>query len=376
MMRKPIPFCTAALMMLAACGDDSKKPPEPAYAETSELKIFNWQSYLAPETLTDFEKRYNVRVRYNHFNTDNELDEAIGSNELDYDLIAPSNNLILNHIRTDTYRKIDKSLIPNYKYINPQILSFIAKADPNNEHVVPFFWGVTTFAINTEQVKKTLGTQYLPFKQWDMVFNPKYTEKLKSCGIVYLDNPTDMFPLALNYLGKNPNSRHNKDLQEATDLMKRNRPHVQDFLAQTAADTLAEGKACIVVGYAGDLHMVQKRAQKNGVGELKVMMPAEGVGIWVDSFAIPANAQNVLNAHRYINYALEPEIAAKNGNFAATAPTSMPAKELMSKEYQNLRTIFPNDEDLYNSFIMAPVTPQKFIYITEKWQEIKDSPPQ
>ena len=100
-------------------------------------------------------------------------------------------------------------------------------------------------------------------------------------------------------------------------------------------------------------------------------MPKEGVGIWVDSFAIPKDAQNVANAHQYINHFLEPETAAQNGNFVTYAPSSMPARALMNAEYRDDNTIFPSDEDLKNSFIMVPIEPNALKFMVQQWQGLK-----
>ena len=89
--------------------------------------------------------------------------------------------------------------------------------DPGHEYAVPFYWGTNTFAINTERVKKALGTDQLPDNQWDLVFNPEYTSKLKQCGISYLDSAAEIYPMVLNYMGKNPNSSETADIKAATE---------------------------------------------------------------------------------------------------------------------------------------------------------------
>ena len=350
----------------------ASQPERPSLPETASLKIYNWSDYVDPKTVQDFEQQHKIKVSYDVYDSDEALEGKVLTGKSGYDLVGPSNAFVGRQIQAGAYQKIDKTLIPNYSLINHKLLTLMAKVDPNNEYAVPFFWGINTFAINTERVKKALGAEQLPDNQWDLVFNPAYTAKLKQCGISYLDSAAEIYPMVLNYLGKNPNSSNTEDIQAATDLLKANRPNIKRFTSSGFIDQLARGDTCVTIGFGGDLNIAKRRAEEAGGKEkIEVMLPKEGVGIWVDSFAIPKDAQNVLNAHRYINDFLEPKVAAQNGNFVTYAPSSAPAKNLMEEAYRNDRTIFPNDEDLANSFIMVPLDPQIHKEMVREWQQIK-----
>lgn len=381
-------FLVLSLSLLAACGGRSSDKPDVADAQsrpsetapaqhsnlpqTDALKIYNWSDYVDPKTVKHFEEQFGVKVTYDIYESDETLESKVLTGKSGYDVVGPSNAFVSRQIKTGAYQKIDKSLIPNYRHISPKLLDLMKQVDAGNEYAVPFFWGTNTFAINTERVKRALGTDKLPDNQWDLVFNPAYTAKLKKCGISYLDSAAEMYPMVLNYLGKNPNSSKPEDIQAATDVLKANRANVKRFTSSGFIDALARGDTCVTVGFGGDLNIAKRRAAEAGGKEkIRVMMPKEGVGIWVDSFAIPKDAHNVLNAHRYINHFLEPEIAAKNGNFVTYAPSSMPAKDLMDKEYSSDNSIFPSDEDLANSFIMVPLEPEALKEMVRQWQQIK-----
>ena len=135
---------------------------------------------------------------------------------------------------------------------------------------------------------------------------------------------------------------------------------------------MARGDLCVAVGFGGDLNIARRRMQEaTGEDRVRVMMPKEGVGIWVDSWTIPVDAANVLNAHRYINWQLEPKVAAQNANFVTYAPSSMPARELMEPQYSQDNTIFPTDEDLNHSFILTPLPPDILRVAVTEWQGVK-----
>ncbi|MDO1509160.1 MULTISPECIES: polyamine ABC transporter substrate-binding protein [unclassified Neisseria] len=365
------------VLALSGCGGRAEtQPPNAAQAdslpETRELKIYNWIEYVDPATLADFEKNNNVKITYDEYDSDETLEAKVLTGKSGYDIVAPSNTFVGRQIQSGAYQKLDKSLISNYKHLNPKLMKLMESVDPGNEYAVPFFWGTNTFAINTERVKKALGTDKLPDNQWDLVFNPVYTAKLKKCGISYLDSAAEVYPMVLNYLGKNPNSSNPEDLDAATELLKQNRPNIKRFTSSSFTDDMARGDTCVAIGFGGNLNIAKRRAQEAGGKEkIRVMMPKEGVGIWVDSFTIPKDAKNVLNAHRYIDDFLKPEVAARNGNFVTFAPSSVPAKDLMEAQYRNDNTIFPTDEDLENSFIMVPIEPETLKYMIRQWQEIK-----
>lgn len=363
-------------LVLTACSGGQQTAAEssaPSSHTTSDkLNIYNWSDYVDPATLEAFEKNTHINVRYDYYDSNEALEAKLLTGKSGYDLVAPSIANVGRQIKAGAYQKIDKSQIPNYANIDADLLAMMAKVDPGNQYAVPYFWGINTLAINKKLVQKALGTEQLPENEWDLVFNPEYTSKLKQCGISYLDSAAEIYPMVLNYMGKNPNSNDTEDIKAATELLKKNRPNIKRFTSSGFIDDLARGDTCVTIGFGGDLNIARRRAEEAGGKEkIRVMMPKEGVGIWVDSFVIPKDAKNVANAHKYINDFLDPEVAARNGNFVTYAPSSNPARELMEAEFRDDRTIFPSDEDLKNSFIMVPIQPTILKFMVRQWQGVK-----
>ena len=296
-MKKSVLAVLAALS-LAACGGGEKKAEQPqagsapaANAEaaaTDTLNIYNWSNYVDESTVEDFKKANNLKLTYDLYENNETLEAKMLTGKSGYDLVVPGIAFLPRQIEAGAYQKINKDLIPNYKNLNPQLMKLMEGVDPGHEYAVPFYWGTNTFAINTERVKKALGTDQLPDNQWDLVFNPEYTSKLKQCGISYLDSAAEIYPMVLNYMGKNPNSNDTEDIKAATELLKKNRPYIKRFTSSGFIDDLARGDTCVTIGFGGDLNIAKRRAEETGGKEkIRVMMPKEGVGIWVDSFVIP-----------------------------------------------------------------------------------------
>ena len=388
MMKRNLLFTAVTALFLSACGggggSQTSAPAAPASdasgagsaaaapAATGELNIYNWSDYVDPDTVAAFEKENGVTVRYDYYDSNETLEAKVLTGKSGYDLVAPSIVSVGRQIQAGAYQPIDKSQISNWDNIDPELLKLMDQVDPGNKYAVPYFWGINTVGINKDKVAKALGDTPMPENTWDLVFKPEYTAKLKSCGISFFDSPAELFPLALHYLGKDANSENVDDLKAAADLLKAVRGDVKRFSSSGYIDDMARGDLCVATGYGGDLHIAQTRANEanNGV-KIDVLVPATGVGVWVDSFMIPKDAANVANAHKYINYTLDAKVAAKNADFVSYAPASKPARELMKPEYAQDPSIFPSPEVMSKSFVILPKSPDAVKQSVRLWQQLK-----
>ena len=372
---------TVLLLALAACGGENNNAPAQnsnasgaaptaSAPATNALNIYNWSNYVDESTVEDFKKANNLDLTYDLYENNETLEAKMLTGKSGYDLGVPGIAFLPRQIKAGAYQKIDKSQIPNYKNIDPALLKLLEQADPGNEYAVPYFSGVNTLAITTKG-KELLGGK-LPDNAWDLMFKPEYTHKLKSCGIALWDTPSEMFPIVLNYLGKDPKGSNPADIEAAAAVLQAIRPDVKRFSA-SYIDELARGDICLVAGNGGDLNLAKARSEevKNNVG-IEVLTP-KGMGFWVESWVIPKDAKNVANAHKYINYTLDPEVAAKNGAAVTFAPASLPAREKMDKKLVEIRSIFPTAQDMADGFVMPQMSDEAKKQTTALWQKLKMS---
>lgn len=370
---------TVLLLALAACGGENNNAPAQntnasgaaptaSAPATNALNIYNWSNYVDESTVEDFKKANNLDLTYDLYENNETLEAKMLTGKSGYDLGVPGIAFLPRQIKAGAYQKIDKSLIPNYKNIDPALLKLLEQADPGNEYAVPYFSGANTLAI-TAKGKELLGGK-LPDNAWDLMFKPEYTHKLKSCGIALWDTPSEMFPLVLNYLGKDPRGTNPADIEAAAAVLQAIRPDVKRFSA-SYIDELARGDICLVAGNGGDLNMAKARSEevKNNVG-IDVLAP-KGMGFWVESWVIPADAKNVANAHKYINYTLDPDVAAKNAAAVTFAPASLPAREKIDPKLVATRSIFPTAEDMAAGFVMPQMSDEAKRQTTALWQKLK-----
>ena len=371
-------LAVALALVLGACGG-SDETPASATSDTAsrsgratgELNLFMWSDYADPATVEAFGKDNKINVSQAFYDSNEALEAKVLTGKSGFDLVIPSLSNAGRQIQAGAYQEIDKSQIPNYNNIDPELLKLMAQIDTDNKYAVPYFWGINTLAINTQMVAKALGTDKLPENEWDLVFNPEYTKKLKHCGISFFDSPTEQFPLALKYIGKDPNSTDKADLAAAAAAMKKVRADVRQFSSSAYINNLAQGELCVAIGYGGDLNIAKRRAAEAGNTNIRVLVPKTGVGIWVDSFMIPKDAKNIANAHKYINYTLNPKTAAQNADFVTYAPASLPARELMDKTLANDPSVFPDEATKANSYVVRPKPPETVKLQTQLWLALK-----
>jgi putrescine transport system substrate-binding protein len=307
-------FCLVILsaLVLVACG---KKPEAPAAApvagaEEKILNIYNWPDYIAKDMVANFEKETGIKVNYQTFENNEGLQAKLVAGNTGYDIVVPGAVFAKPQIEAGLLQKLDKTKLSNLANLDPSLMAKLVTVDPGNAYLVPWAWSFTTVGINKAKVAQALGSTPMPANAWDLVFNPEYTAKLKSCGIAFLDSPTEIIPPAMHYLGKNAYSNDAADHKAAGEMLAKVRPHIRLF-SSTMIDDLASGKACVALGWAGDINIARARAIENKNGnDIQTLLPSTGGLIFFDNLAIPKDAKRPNNAHAFINYFLKPEVSA------------------------------------------------------------------
>ena len=341
--------------LAASCGEKAKDAAQtaevaaPAVQEEKILNIYNWSDYLAEDTIPNFEKETGIKVRYDIFDSNEILHAKLVAKKTGYDIVVPSSNWAKLQIDGGLFQKLDKSKLTNYKNLDPNILVQMAKFDPDNAYLVDWLWSYTTVGINVDKVKAALGSMPMPENTWDLVFDPKYTTKLKSCGITMLDTPSEIFPIALKYVGKDPYSSNEADYQLAFEMLKKVRPDIKRFNSGGQIEDLASGAVCVALGWAGDFNLARKRSIENKSEQnIAALVTKTGGLLFMDTMAIPADAKHPDNAHKFINYILRPEVHAGLTNAVTYANPNKAATPFVSEDIKKNPTIFLSDADVAN----------------------------
>ena len=363
---------SVAASLLAACGGTQDGAAGAEGGEAKVLNVYNYSDYIAEDTIPNFEQATGIKVTYDVFDSDEMVETKLLTGDSGYDIVVPTLNFFGRQIQAGVFLPLDKSKIPNLANLDAGVMARIAGQDPENKYGVPYMMGTTGIGYNVAKLKERFGGSTDIANSWDLVFKPENIGKMKDCGVTLLDTPADMIPIALHYLGEDPHSTDPATIGKAADLLKSIRPYVQNFHSSQYVGSLANGSTCLVVGWSGDIIQARDRAEEAGNGvEVAYSIPVEGAPQWFDMLAIPKDAKHPENAYAFINYLLEPQVAANNTNVTHYANPVTPATPLVDEAIREDRTIYPPEEVAAKMFTYAINPPDVDKLYTRLWTEIK-----
>ncbi|MCY1525692.1 Putrescine-binding periplasmic protein SpuD [compost metagenome] len=273
----------------------------PANAEEL-IRVYNWNDYIAPQVLKNFEAETGIRVEYRTFSTAEELSTALASGE-PIDIAVPSHDSLPALIKAGGLQPLDFSRLPNRKHLDKQLLSKLAAVDPSNRHAVPYLWGAVGLAINTPQAEAAFGGP-LP-DSWSLLFDAQQSARLSSCGISVLDAPDETLSLLLNYQGRSLTRSAPSRIERASSVLYGLRPNLRYVDSERYIDDLNNGRLCVAMAWVGDALAAADAGQP-----VRFLVPDEGSVLFIDNLVIPSSARRVDLAHRFIDYLMQPEVAA------------------------------------------------------------------
>jgi putrescine transport system substrate-binding protein len=330
--------------------------PTMAQQDDKVLNFYNWSSYIADDTVANFEKETGIKVRYDTFDSSEILHTKLVAGRTGYDIVMSSSGWGRMQADGGLLQPLDKSQLPNLKNMDPLIQAQVAKLDTGNQYMVTWLWGYTTVGINVDKVKAALGGLPMPDNVWDLLFKPEYMAKLKSCGVSYLDSASEVLPAVLHYLGRPLNSTSPADYAAATALLKSVRPHVTLFSSSGYINDMVSGSICVAMGWSGDLNSAHQRAIDEKTGQkIEALMPKTGGIMFFDTMVIPVDAPHVANAHKFMNYIMRPEVHASLTNKLFYANPNKEARKFVKPAIANSAAVFPSDADIHRMGVQGAV---------------------
>ena len=342
------------------------------HADENILNIFGWSDYVTQETLKEFKDKTGIDVHYDTYSSDEVMDAKMLSGKTGYDIVFPSDSIILKgHLKLNLYLPLDKSKIPNYKNLDPTILQLLTRADPENKYAVPWMWSGTGIAYDVNKIKEIDPTA--PLNSLEILFNPKYAKKFSKCGISWYNSAPLMIGLALLYHGKDPNDLTPKNLELAQSTLKSVRQYTKKISEIAYAD-IENNKLCLIVGWIGEMDQNIRSIEfssKSSAKNFKIFIPKEGFFLSIESMTIPKSSVHVENAYKFINFVLDPYVAAYNTNFTHQMNGNKASYSFINKEIlQNKAINIPPDMLKQKAYPLKP-QPKEIIRIYNRnWASI------
>jgi len=339
-------------------------------AEEKILNVYNWSDYIAEDTIAKFEKKTGIKVNYDVFDSNEVLEAKLLAGNSGYDIVVPSASFMERQIQAGVFAKLDKAKLKNYANLDSEILKRLTAHDPDNQHAVPYMWGTTGYGYNIKKVKAAMPNA--PVGSWSMLFDPEVAAKLKDCGITLLDAPTEVYANLMGYLGRDPNSDKKEDVKLFEEHMLKVRPSIKYFHSSQNINDLANGEICVAMGWSGDMLMARDRADeaKQGV-EISYVIPKEGAVIWFDNLAIPSDAPHPENALKFIDFIMEPQIAADISNYVFYANGNSASLSKVDEDVKSDPGIYPPADVKAKLFPDLADSPKFTRLLTRAWTRIK-----
>ena len=334
------------------------------------LNLYIWSDYLAPNVLSDFEKRTGIKVHVAYFDTNETLETRLLAGGSGFDVVVPTASYFERQIKAGVYLKLDKSKLPNLKNMDTQLMSRVALHDPQNAHGIIYTWGTNGIGYNPRMIRALLPDA--PLDSWRLVFDPAVASTLAACGISVLDSPAEMLRAVLNYLGRDPNSQKPEDLEAAESTLTKIRPFIRNINSSEYIEALANGDLCLAVGYSGDVLQARDRARDANKGiEITYLVPKEGSILWFDMLAVPADAPDPESAYAFLNYMMEPQVSADVSDFRRYATANAAALPLVDAAVRDDTGIYPPPALRQKLAVQLADTPDQTRAITRLWQKFK-----
>lgn len=342
-----------------------------AYAEEEKvLNVYNWADYIAPTTIADFEAEFSIKVNYDLYDSTEIVEAKLLAGKTGYDVVVHAVRYSARLIPIGVYQPLDRTKLNLWDNLDPWVLESMGTYDPGNLYGFPYMWGTTGFAYNIDMIKERMPDA--PLDSGDMIFRPDIVARFADCGISILDEPTDVIPLAMLYLGHDPNSMDPVHIKEVEDLIKAVRPYIRYFSSARMISDMPNEELCIAMSWSGDYAQAMQRAIDVGADiKLAYSVPKEGTVVWFDGMFIPADAPHPENAHLFINYLLRPEVIADISNYVRYANANRAARPLMPAEVVEDPAVYPTSEQLEHmdaGFIFGPKLERRR---TRAWSRIK-----
>ena len=296
------------------------------YSGSDTLTVFNWGDYIDMDLVRQFEEETGMTVIYETFDSNEAMLTKNQQGGTTYEIAVPSEYMIEKMKEEDLLVPLDHDKLPNLKYIDERFMDL--PFDEGNQYSVPYFWGTVGILYNPELLPgKT-------FTRWDDLWDPD----LKN-SILLIDGAREVMGMALNSLGYSLNDTNPDHLQEALLKLKSLTPNVKAIVGDENKLLMANNEAAVALAWSGDARDIM---WENEV--LEYVVPEEGSNLWFDNMVIPKTAKNIDGAHAFINFMLDPEVAAQNTEYVSYSTPNKAALELISDELAEDERFYPPEE--------------------------------
>jgi len=277
----------------------------PISAGTEHVWFYNWSGYIAQETIDSFQEQVGTQFSMDTYGEADEAEARLIARGTGYDLAVVSMETVGRLVEGGAIQQLDIDAIPNVAGVDQQLQDLFLMSMPSaGGYVLPYLWGTTGIAYDVEAVSERLPNA--PLDSWALVFDPNNAELLADCGITIVDSVEEVVAAALVYLGLDPHSQSDLDLDAAFEVISAIAPYVRSFDSNQYDDLLG-GKICLAVAWSTDALAPLLEEESN---QYHYILPQEGTNLWADVLVVPSDTANVEQANQLMDHILRPDMMA------------------------------------------------------------------
>ncbi len=307
------------LTVLVAC---SPSPGDKKDARPVTLHLFTWSDYTEETAAREFEKKFGIKIVTDTFGSNEELLAKMQGGASGYDIVVPSDYMVSIMIKQGLLAEIDPSKLPNLAQVYKHLKGLYY--DPENRYSVPYLWGTTGIGYNAELMRA-------PPDSWQALFSGEFKGKIS-----LLNDEREVFAMALRLQGLPMNSTDPSDVALAKTRLMAQKPLVKTYTSENYDQLLISAEVVMAHGWSGTV--LRAATEKPSI---QFIIPKEGGTIWQDNFCVLKTSTHKAEAMAFINYLLEPEVAARISTKVKYASANEAARTFLPKELATNTVMYP-----------------------------------
>ena len=345
----------AAFIMsaLSACSQDEEAHEQASSGKT--LTVLNYGKYIDESVLQMFEEQTGIDVKYEEYESPEEMYTKYKAGAIDYDVICTSEYIIQKLVSEGEVLEQDYSSLSNYGNLDKDILELAQSYDPNNTYTVPYFYGTLGICYDTTKVSEE------EVSSWNCLWDTSHKNE-----IIMMNSVRDTFTPALKLLGYSINDTDETHLQEALALLDKQFPIVYAYFVDEIGDEMISGNAHMTLVYSGEAAYAMDYNE-----DLAYCVPEEGSNLWIDSWFIPKTCKNQEAALQFIDFLCDEEVGMLNFDYVYYASPLIPVLEALDEEILSNEAIIPSKESLEKCEVFTAISDEKAAYLNHLWQVLK-----
>ncbi|MBL4932461.1 extracellular solute-binding protein [Clostridium paridis] len=320
--------------------------------EKRELNVFNWSEYLPQSVIDKFEERYNCKVNYSTFSSNEEMLAKIMAGGSNYDLAVASDYMVEILKKQNLIEPINKNKLSNIGNLGDEFMNL--PFDRGNEYSIPYMWLAGIIGVDSSKVDPSTITSY------DDLWKPEFKNSL-----VVLDDERVIIGLTLKSLGYSLNETSPEALEKAKEKLIKLKPNIKAYDSDSPKTMLINGEAKAIFAWGAESSLA-KRENKN----IQMVLPKEGLFLQQDNFVIPKGAKNNDLAHEFINFILEPEISAEISEAFPYGNPNKAAYPLIDPDIIADKAVYPPSEEVKKGEYLKDIG-DKIKIFDDIWTSVK-----